>query len=509
LTKTFSYIAIIAALTGWPLSSCYAQTSRIISAPNQYTLDLSTLEKGFFKKERLSKEARKLAKLEVVDSINMLLATWDQLQASLDSIKELSVNLDEKPEEILKHVDLNDYLQSFDELAKDEQVQMLLLVAEGSSFEEYLGLADPEMQEYWEEYSEYLDELKQLIETGSSDKELEDWLNEYSDIIPEEELEQLTEVRSIYSESKVYLDSLKSVYTVLPADSIERAESVDSLNSLISEQKAAYISLIKDSEYLKESTYEKMLLQREEFTFFNEQQGQFAELEKDLENTKTQIQSFRDFSKFDKSLLSEHQELLQEFTDVDLKILDQAHEVLKAEKKANLASLLNIFGLNKINNPYSYSGTPLKKRIVLGGNLQIVQFENPFIIDLSPRIGFRLNKIFTTGVEFNYRASIGASDTTSSVSSSPTDMNGYRIYLDALIISGFFVHTEFESMTPVKLGGGDDQQWVWVNSFLAGIGKTYKIKSLVSGSVAVLYNFNKKNTFYKNRFQIRFGFNIN
>ena len=183
--------------------------------------------------------------------------------------------------------------------------------------------------------------------------------------------------------------------------------------------------------------------------------------------------------------------------------------MLKAEKKANLASLLNIFGLNKINNPYSYSGTPLKKRIVLGGNLQIVQFENPFIIDLSPRIGFRLNKIFTTGIEFNYRASIGASDTTARVSSSPTDMNGYRIYLDALIISGFFVHTEFESMTPAKIGGGDDQQWVWVNSFLAGIGKTYKIKSLVGGSVAILYNFNKHNIFYKNRFQIRFGFNIN
>jgi len=66
-----------------------AQTSKIISSPKQYTLDLATLNKKSYKKEHIGSKARKLAKIVYKDSLKEIHDNFKHIKFQRDSITEV------------------------------------------------------------------------------------------------------------------------------------------------------------------------------------------------------------------------------------------------------------------------------------------------------------------------------------------------------------------------------------------------------------------------------------
>lgn len=129
----------------------------------------------------------------------------------------------------------------------------------------------------------------------------------------------------------------------------------------------------------------------------------------------------------------------------------------------------------------------------------------PTSVDLSPLLGYRLNKKLTLGIGVTYRAilEIDKFETRDQV-------YGYRGFFQADAIKGFFLHGEYERMnTTVESGNITDEIYRrWKSGVLLGIGKEYSFVKGIKGQVMVLYDFLYEEGVspYKKPWVIRFGF---
>ena len=157
----------------------------------------------------------------------------------------------------------------------------------------------------------------------------------------------------------------------------------------------------------------------------------------------------------------------------------------------------------------SLQGTPLSERLVYGGTMQINRTP-ALAVDLSPRLGYQLNKRFTAGLGATYRLTL-SEDYWAAIRKSITMDNavyGGRAYLEYEVIRSFLLHGEYERMSQaVPTVGQDGFSRRWNTSLLAGIGKSYPIAGKWRGSVLLLYNFRHgKQNIHARPWVLRFGF---
>jgi hypothetical protein len=152
----------------------------------------------------------------------------------------------------------------------------------------------------------------------------------------------------------------------------------------------------------------------------------------------------------------------------------------------------------------SLEGKAFRERLVLGGNFNVVSTD-PFSLDLSPLVGYRMNTKFYAGLGMNYRHTFSDSlRYTWYVSPSNTSM---RLFANYDVFKNFFAYTEIER-AGVKVKTNEEQNKTWRMNYFVGIGRKFLIHPKVYMTMTALYNLNNENNnpTYPRKFQIRIGF---
>jgi len=126
----------------------------------------------------------------------------------------------------------------------------------------------------------------------------------------------------------------------------------------------------------------------------------------------------------------------------------------------------------------------------------------PTSVDMSPLLGYRLNKKFTLGIGATYRAVLNFENYLTK-----DQVYGYRGFSKRMLLKGFLcmgsMNTAVESSS-----AADEIYRRWESGALAGIGKEYSFVKGIKGQVLVLYNllYESGVSTYKRPIVIMLGF---
>lgn len=148
-----------------------------------------------------------------------------------------------------------------------------------------------------------------------------------------------------------------------------------------------------------------------------------------------------------------------------------------------------------------------KERITWGGNIQL-NIDDPTIIDLSPWIGWKLNKKWIVGAGVNYRSGWTIRQGINQHRDQTTC--GFRTFTEYDIFKGFYGHIEYERQHQLSSELEGQKVSNIYPAWLMGIGKSYNLKNTLSGNFQILYQLKySSSSLYDSPWVVRFGIKIN
>ncbi|WKN43953.1 hypothetical protein [Tunicatimonas pelagia] len=155
----------------------------------------------------------------------------------------------------------------------------------------------------------------------------------------------------------------------------------------------------------------------------------------------------------------------------------------------------------------SLKGKSLKERLTGGFTLQIHQGP-PTAFDISPFVGYKLSKRWSSGIGGTYRLAFDGNNRL--IWDYP--VYGFRGYTQCQLFKKFLLHAEYErlrALVPNPATSPDNTQRQWVDGVLVGGGKRYNVTKKIKGNVLFLRNFTYLSQGpYSLKWNIRMGFYI-
>ncbi|HLF32878.1 MAG TPA: hypothetical protein VI583_01495 [Cyclobacteriaceae bacterium] len=146
------------------------------------------------------------------------------------------------------------------------------------------------------------------------------------------------------------------------------------------------------------------------------------------------------------------------------------------------------------------------RRLAPGGYFNFLTSE-PITIDFSPEVGYELNRNFRAGVKAEMRVTLGRQGITNFLI--PEKMAGFGFYCSHKIILGIIARVEYESLYAEKMNADNQIITSHSNGLLAGIGKEFRIRKGISGSVFFYYNtLHSDQSPRPGPWQVKFGINM-
>jgi len=154
----------------------------------------------------------------------------------------------------------------------------------------------------------------------------------------------------------------------------------------------------------------------------------------------------------------------------------------------------------------SMEGKTFWEHLLIGGNFNVVSTQ-PFSLDLSPQLGYKIRTNLAVGVGMNYRYTYSDS-IKNGYYVSPTNTS-FKAFGNYDIIKSFFLYTEFER-SGIKSATNDKTAKTWKNNYFVGVGRKFLVVPKVYVTITALYNLNNEsyNPVHPHRFQIRTGFQL-
>ncbi len=150
----------------------------------------------------------------------------------------------------------------------------------------------------------------------------------------------------------------------------------------------------------------------------------------------------------------------------------------------------------------SLEGKTFFERVSLGGNVNVISTD-PFCIDFSPQLGYRITSLLVVGLGMNYRISFGDSIQYSNwpVSTRNTAINGFASYE---FLASWYGYAEAQFSRTSAL----ESDSKWNGNYFVGLGKKFLVHPKLFMTLTLLYNLNPdtQNQIYPQRFQLRLGF---
>ncbi len=151
----------------------------------------------------------------------------------------------------------------------------------------------------------------------------------------------------------------------------------------------------------------------------------------------------------------------------------------------------------------SLEGSPLRKRLYLGGHITI-QATSPLVFDSDVRLGYKFNRVFSIGTGLIIREQF--SNRTSWLTG---DAHGYSFFTSYDLTDTYFLYGEYQAVKNKSFFHESSKSVSWEYAYLLGGGRKFQLSSKVSGSVSLLYDLNfKKNNLNARPLIIRFGYRI-
>ncbi len=378
-----------------------------------------------------------------------------------------------------------------------------------------------------EQYTAKLNGINESLETYQSkitDSEELKWVEHYSG-----QLDQIEGVVKQYQGKLLNLEdlqSLKGYGQQLQQLSQESSGYFKEMQDIVSG------GLTDESPLMKQ--LESKIGKYPEFQELQKLSTKLEQARKTPEDYRGKLEGYQDKDK----IKSQAKELVNKHFSQHQDKLQAAQQKLATFKK-KYSSIQSTKDMSTAVKRNSLEGRPLSERLVLGGTFQINPSYSrssgsqsttpstsgqpqsslspsgggtstskvPTSVDLSPLLGYRLNKKFTLGIGATYRAILNFDEL-----EAKDQVYGYRGFFQADAPKGFFLHGEYERMnTAVESGSSTDEIYRrWKPGALVGIGKEYSFVKGIKGQVMVLYDFLYEEGVspYKRPWVIRFGFVI-
>lgn len=155
----------------------------------------------------------------------------------------------------------------------------------------------------------------------------------------------------------------------------------------------------------------------------------------------------------------------------------------------------------------SLAGEPIWRRMVIGGNFNLTQTD-PLLIDLSPVLGYKFNKLFEAGLTSTYRTQFVANR--NGVAAAGTAEYGFGTFANYLIYRNYFGYLEGETRRIVRSKYVESNSQSWEQALLIGLGRQFLIAGWLKMQTMVLYNVvhdNKQHT-YRSPVLFKTGFRV-
>ncbi|TRX51641.1 hypothetical protein FNH22_24070 [Fulvivirga sp. M361] len=249
-----------------------------------------------------------------------------------------------------------------------------------------------------------------------------------------------------------------------------------------------------------------------------------TEMEDQLEAFKSNSEKYQDeMSKYQNraEIKSRGTEMLKQDA---MKHLNKHRQKLSAARK-KLSTLQNKYisipnsnDMSTAVKRNSLKGKPLKERVYFGGNFNLNTFD-PFSLDISPQLGYKINRRFVIGLGGTYRKTFA--DSISSSPPIPAESHGYNMFsyydIPGIIGKGFFVSGEFERMTREQIlqqnnnpNESPGKEVRWISVLMLGAGKRISIGRMVDMNLLMMYNFlhDPDNPIYPRPWVLKVGFQL-
>ena len=350
----------------------------------------------------------------------------------------------------------------------------------------------PEAQKlnpYLEAYKKNTTRLKKLKKDSTAFRKVV--VNTGKEVLNERE-----ETRALRKELKPYLNSpyLKEVKKMRKLKGLK----ADSLRTL---RQHTFNNLQKQ--------VEKDIKRRKELASFTGTIDQFEALQRLPESYRKQFEKYQDSDQVKKQVKEQAvAEATKQLEAQTQKIQSAQKELGKLKKK--YLSVQSSGDLSTAVKRNSLKGRPFFKRLVFGGNLQVVTID-PVLIDLSPLVGYRLDKRWEFALGATYRARFSESNRAYLYLGKDDLTYGYRSFSTYRFWKSFYVHAEYERVSKeFEIGTTDTYERKWKAGAFIGVGNSYRLKGYVRGQVSLLYNFlhDQNERVYSSPWVFRFGFTI-
>jgi uncharacterized membrane-anchored protein YhcB (DUF1043 family) len=252
-----------------------------------------------------------------------------------------------------------------------------------------------------------------------------------------------------------------------------------------------------------EQWLEQQANSQEAISHFNKEAAKLAKLEDDyrrqVEEQRKRLAMKEDIINLDKASMSgamkeQAQKLMAAGGDNDIK--STALSAL-SNGALEIASIQDV----PRQPDYSLKGKPLGKRLILGGYLQLEPGE-PYSLDLSPQMAYRLDKRYLLGFGVTYRLRLEKQ-----FWEKEDAVYGGRLY-SQYFWRNWVSHAEWERLsTQLPTTQADVMERKTVDGAYAGIGRNIQLNAALQGQVLVLYNFlhEEASTPNNSPFVFRFG----
>ena len=285
------------------------------------------------------------------------------------------------------------------------------------------------------------------------------------------------------------------------------------IDSLAPEEYSNYIKSFNEAKQLKDSASFNYISNKAEEAIENKSKDiesikVFQEAQDDFEGLKDLPSSFEqpDPDDFRQDMKKKMELLANDQLQGQMEKVEAAQAQLSKLKK-KYSQVTNSNDLSTAVKRNSLHGKSFWERLVVAGNFQ-VQSIKPVMLDASPVVGYRFNKLLEAGFGGHWRKTFSDSITFNI----PNSTTGYKAFVSHLLFRNFFGYSEYEQQRSEKFNPTLDKiEQVWQPAWHIGLGRNIKVNKYLTMQMLILYNLihDPFNPLYGDRWNVKVGIKLN
>ena len=230
--------------------------------------------------------------------------------------------------------------------------------------------------------------------------------------------------------------------------------------------------------------------------------GDLEEYKSKLEKTQQEMEQAAAQKKLKEKMASHAKEYISKNSDKIQQVQSKMGEL-----KKKYSYMPNSNDLSSAVKRTSLQEESFWDRLVLGGNFNISK-TSPLNIDMSPVVGYRINKLFEAGVTGCYRGQFSR-DKYKINAVMDKETYGYSAFVNHMFFRNFFANVEAERMR-ITTVSEEEVKREWNQTLLIGVGRKINVSKWLEMQALILFNVlhDNKDGLYNSPVVFKTGFRL-